>query len=156
MPVSNFQTLIMSCSIEPEMIQVQFKNYLFSKCLCGWVVKAVRILIVGLLLWVQYPVEAVCFCWFWNPVMSILHKNARNVRFVLFRKNSNVMLIFPRKHVLCCFRSTIGGHSLWCNDQTSLYFEWNQYYWITKFSQRLSRRFILSMDNNTTDECKCK
>ena len=35
MPVSNFQTLIKSCSIEPEMIQVQFKDNLFSKCLCG-------------------------------------------------------------------------------------------------------------------------
>ena len=29
------------------------------------------------------------FCWFWNPLMPILYKNARNVRFVLFRKNWN-------------------------------------------------------------------
>ena len=28
------------------------------------------------------------FCWFWDPSMSILYKNARNVKFVLFRKNS--------------------------------------------------------------------
>ena len=55
MPVSNFQTLIKSCSIEPEMTQVQFKDILFNKCLGGWVVKAVRILIVGLVLWVQNP-----------------------------------------------------------------------------------------------------
>ena len=30
-------------------------------------------------------------CWFWNLSMSILYKNARNVRFVLFRKNSILM-----------------------------------------------------------------
>ena len=35
MPVSDFQTLIKSCSIEPEMTQVQFKDLLFNKCLCG-------------------------------------------------------------------------------------------------------------------------
>ena len=51
MPVSDFQTLIKSCSIEPEMIQVQFKD--------------------------------------------LLYRNARNVRFMLFRKNSNeLFLIF--------------------------------------------------------------
>ena len=33
MLVSDFQTLIKSCSIEPEMIQVQFKDLLFNKCL---------------------------------------------------------------------------------------------------------------------------
>ena len=27
--------------------------------------------------------------YFWNPLMSILYKNARNVRFVLFRKKSS-------------------------------------------------------------------
>ena len=47
MPVSNFQTLIKSCSIEPEMIQVQFLNLLFNRCLCGWMGKAVGILIAG-------------------------------------------------------------------------------------------------------------
>ena len=55
----------------------------------GWVGKAVGIIILGLVLWVQYPVEATFFCWFWNPVMSFLYKNARNVRSVLFRKNSS-------------------------------------------------------------------
>ena len=34
-PVSDFQILIKSCSIEPEMIQVQFKDFLFNKYLCG-------------------------------------------------------------------------------------------------------------------------
>ena len=75
MPVSNFQTLLKSCSIEPEMIQVQFKDILFNRCLGG-----AGILRVGLVLWVQYPVEAIFFCWFWYPVMSILYKNDRNVR----------------------------------------------------------------------------
>ena len=32
------------------------------------------------------------FCWFWNPSMSILYKNARDVRFLLFRKNAIVYL----------------------------------------------------------------
>ena len=82
MSVLNFQTLLKSCSIEPEMIQVQFKDILFNKCLGGWVVKVVGFLIVGLVLWVQYPVEAIFFYWFWNPVMSILYKNDRNVRSV--------------------------------------------------------------------------
>ena len=67
MPVSNFQTLLKSCSIEPEMIQVQFKDILFNKCLCGWVVKVAGILIVGLVLWVQYPVEAIFFAEFETP-----------------------------------------------------------------------------------------
>ena len=86
MSVSNFQTLIKSCSIEPEMIQVQFMNLVFNRCLCGWMGKVARILIVGLVLWVQYPVEAIFFCWFWNPVMLILYKNDRNVRSVNLRK----------------------------------------------------------------------
>ena len=47
MPVSNFQTLIKSCSSEPEMIQVQFMNLLFNRCLCGWMGKSVGILIGG-------------------------------------------------------------------------------------------------------------
>ena len=80
MPASNFQTLLKSCSIKPEMIKVQFMNLLFNRCLGGWVVKGAGNLRVGLVLWVQYPVEAIFFCWFWNPVMSILYKNDRNVR----------------------------------------------------------------------------
>ena len=36
-----------SCPSEPEMIQVQFKDPLFNRCLCGWVDKAVGILIGG-------------------------------------------------------------------------------------------------------------
>ena len=39
MPASNFQTLLKSCSIKPEMIKVQFMNLLFNRCLGGWVVK---------------------------------------------------------------------------------------------------------------------
>ena len=61
------------------MIQVQFKDILFNRCLGVWVAKGARILRVGLVLGVQYPVEAI-FCWFWYPVMSILYKNDRNVR----------------------------------------------------------------------------
>ena len=89
MPVSNFQTLLKSCSIEPEMIQVQFKDILFNKCLGGWVVKLAGILIVGLVLWVQYPVEAIFF---------LLILKSRDVNFVQewqkcqicqFTKNSN-------------------------------------------------------------------
>ena len=47
MPVSNFQTPLKSCSIEPEMIQAQFKGILFNRCLGGWMVKVAGILIVG-------------------------------------------------------------------------------------------------------------
>ena len=43
MSVSNFQTLIKSCSIEPEMIQVQFMNLVFNRCLCGWMGKVAGI-----------------------------------------------------------------------------------------------------------------
>ena len=35
MPASNFQTLLKSCSLKPEMIKVQFMNLLFNKCLGG-------------------------------------------------------------------------------------------------------------------------
>ena len=80
MPASNFQTLLKSCSIKPEMIKVQFMNLLSNRCLGDWVVKGAGNLRVGLVLWVQYPVEVIFFCWFWNPVMSILYKNDRNVR----------------------------------------------------------------------------
>ena len=86
MSVSNFQTLIKSCSIESEMIQVQFMKLVFNRCLCGWMGKVAGFLIVGLVLWVQYQVKAIFFCWFWNPVMLILYKNDRNVRSVNLRK----------------------------------------------------------------------
>ena len=56
-----------TCSIEPEMMQVQFMDSLFNKCLGGWVVKTARIVIVGLVLWVQYPVEAIFFADFETP-----------------------------------------------------------------------------------------
>ena len=90
MPVSNFQTLIKSWSIEPEKIPVQFMNLLFSRCLCGWMSKAVGILMDGWCCEFNTQWRQLYFCWFWNAVMSILYKNARNVRFVLLRKNSIV------------------------------------------------------------------
>ena len=44
------------------MIQLQFKDFLFNRCLGGWVGKAVRILIQWwLLLRVQIPLEATFF-----------------------------------------------------------------------------------------------
>ena len=62
MTVSNFQSLLKSCSTEPEMIQVQFKDLLFNRCLGGSVGKAVRILIHRwLVLWGQFPVKAILF-----------------------------------------------------------------------------------------------
>ena len=90
MLISGFQTIIKSCSIEPEMIQFQFKDLLFNRCLGGWVVKAVRILIHRwLVLWVQFPVEDnLIFSYFETPLNVNFVKSARNVRFVLFRKNS--------------------------------------------------------------------
>ena len=61
MPASNFQTLLKPCSIKPEMIKVQFMNLLFNRCLGGWVVKGAGNLRVGLVLWVQCPVEVFFF-----------------------------------------------------------------------------------------------
>ena len=49
------------------MIQVQFKDILFNRCLGGWVVKVAGILKVGLVLWVQYPVEAIFFLLILKP-----------------------------------------------------------------------------------------
>ena len=67
--VSDFQILIKSCCIEPEMIQVQFKYLLFNKCLGGWVGKAVRILIHRwLVLWVRFPVKATLFWLILKPL----------------------------------------------------------------------------------------
>ena len=74
-------TWIISGSTEHDFKRV----WKFETCMdwqIGWVGKVAGILIVGLVLWVQYPVEAIFFCWFWNPVMSILYKNDKNVRSV--------------------------------------------------------------------------
>ena len=74
----------------PEIIQLQFKDLLFNRCLGGWVGKTVRILIQWwLLLWVQIPLEATFFH-FLKLSMSILY---RNVRFVLKTKNSSRCVI---------------------------------------------------------------
>ena len=72
-------TLIISGLIEHDFKRV-WKFEAGMDWQIGWVGKGAGILIVGLVLWVQYPVEAIFFCWFWNPVMSILYKNDRNVR----------------------------------------------------------------------------
>ena len=90
MPVSNFQTLLKSCSIEPEMIQVQFKDILFNKCLGGWVVKVAGILIVGLVLWVQYPVEAIFFLLILKPCDVNFVQEWQKCQICQFRKNSYV------------------------------------------------------------------
>ena len=72
-------TWIISGSIEHDFKRV-WKFETGMEWQIGWVGKGAGILIVGLVLWVQYPVEAIFFCWFSNPVMSILYKNDRNVR----------------------------------------------------------------------------
>ena len=72
-------TLIISSLIEHDFKRV-WKFEAGMDWQIGWVGKGAGIHIVGLVLWVQYPVEAIFFCWFWNPVMSILYKNDRNVR----------------------------------------------------------------------------
>ena len=87
MTVSDFQTLIKSCSIEPEMIQVQFKDLLFNRC--TWVRQLEFKSTDGWCCEFSSQWSQLYFCWFWNPSMSTLYKNARNVSFVLFRKNSN-------------------------------------------------------------------
>ena len=74
-------TWINSGSIEHDFIRV-WKFETGMDWQIGWVGKVTGILIVGLVLWVQYPVEAIFFYWFWNPVMLILYKNDRNVRSV--------------------------------------------------------------------------
>ena len=89
MPVSNFQTLLKSCSIEPEMIQVQFKDILFNKCLGGRVVKGAGILIVGLVLWVQYPVEAIFFADFETRDVNFVQE-WQKCQIWQLRKNTNV------------------------------------------------------------------
>ena len=78
-------TWIISGSIEHDFIRV-WKFETGMDWQIGWVGKVAGILIVGLVSWVQYPVEAIFFCWFWNPVMLILYKNDRNVRSVNLRK----------------------------------------------------------------------
>ena len=54
------------------------------------------------------------FCWFWNPVMSILYKNARNVRFVLFRKNSNGLCHIAMDRTLSDISCLARQHSTTC------------------------------------------
>ena len=78
-------TWIISGSIEHDFIRV-WKFETGMDWQIGWLGKVAGNLIVGLVLWVQYPLEAIIFCWFWNPVMSILYKNDRNVRSVNLRK----------------------------------------------------------------------
>ena len=59
-------TWIISGSIEHDFIRVwKFKTSMDWQI--GWVGKAVRILIVGLMLWVQYPVEAIFFLLILKP-----------------------------------------------------------------------------------------
>ena len=62
------------------MIQLQFKDSLFNRCLGGWVGKVFRILIQWwLLLWVQIPLEATFFS-FLKPSMSILYRNVTKLK----------------------------------------------------------------------------
>ena len=90
MTVSNFQTLIKSCSIEPEMIQVQFMNLLFNRCLCGWMGKVAGILIGGVGVVSSIPSGGnFIFADFETLWCQFLYKNARNANFVLFMKNSS-------------------------------------------------------------------
>ena len=77
----SFQTLIKSCSIEPEIIKVQFKDFLFNKCLGGWMVKAVRILI---------PLDATLFLIILKPCdINFVQKCQKCQICVFFVKNSN-------------------------------------------------------------------
>ena len=72
-----------------EIIQVQFGSSI--QHMSGWQ-SGIGIWFVThrwLVLWVWFQLEATIFCWFWDPMISILCKNTRNVRFVLFKKNSN-------------------------------------------------------------------
>ena len=89
MPVSNFQTLIKSCSIEPEMIQVQFMNLLFNRRLCDWMGKVAGNVIVGLVLWVQYPVEAIFFLLILKPRDVNFVQEWQKCQICQFRKNLN-------------------------------------------------------------------
>ena len=83
-------TWIISGSIEHDIIRV-WKFETGMDWQIGWVGKAVGILIDEVAVVSSIPSGGnFIFADFWNPVMSILYKNARNVRFVLFRKNSNI------------------------------------------------------------------
>ena len=94
MQVSNFQTLLKSCSIEPEMIQVQFKDILFNRCLGGWVVKVAGNLKVGLVLWVQYPVEAIIFLLIFKPRDVNFVQEWQKCQIWQFTKNTIVFFCF--------------------------------------------------------------
>ena len=88
MPASNFQTLLKSCSIKPEMIKVQFMNLLFNRCLGGWVVKGAGNLGVGLVLWVQYPVEVNFFLLILKPCDVNFVQEWQKCQIWQLRKNS--------------------------------------------------------------------
>ena len=80
-------TWIISGSIEHNFIRI-WKSETGRDWQFGWVGKAVRIVIHR---WVPFPKEATLFCDdFETPRCQFLYKNARNIRFVLFRKNLNV------------------------------------------------------------------
>ena len=104
-------TWIISGLIEHDFIRV-WKFETGMDWQIGRVGKVVGILIVGVVLWVQYPVEAIFFCLFWNPVMSILYKNDRNVRSGNLGKT--------RLRVMLYWNGS-------CSDEISTFFEkWNQ------------------------------
>ena len=88
MPASNFQTLLKSCSIKPEMIKVQFMNLLFNRCLGGWVVKGAGNLRGGLVLWVQYPVEVILFLLILKPCDVNFVQEWQKCQIWQLRKNS--------------------------------------------------------------------
>ena len=92
MPASNFQTLLKSCSIKPEMIKVQFMNLLFNRCLGGWVVKGAGNLRVGLVLWVPYPVEVIFFLLILKPRDVNFVQEWQKCQIWQLRKNSNLLL----------------------------------------------------------------
>ena len=56
----------------------------------GWVGKAVEILIVGLVLWVRYPVEAIFFADFETPWCKFCTRMPE-MSDLSFRKNSNAL-----------------------------------------------------------------
>ena len=79
-----------------------------------------------MVLWVQFPLEATLFFANFEPtLMSILHKNARNVRFVLFRKNSIILLYHPQRRCGCdkchMWKLSIGRHPKFMNCNSGLY-----------------------------------
>ena len=80
-------TWIISGSIEHDFIRV-WKSETSMDWQIGWVGKAVRIR-DGWCCEFNSQWRHLYFFWFLNLLMSILYNNARNVRFLLFRKNSS-------------------------------------------------------------------